>query len=46
MNNPNRNKLFPREADGSRYPWWCYVLLYGSLFIIWSWLWSVVSMAF
>ena len=43
MDNPNRDKLLPREADGSLYPWWCYALLYGCVFHIAAWLLSIIG---
>lgn len=45
MDNPNRNRFIPREADGSLYPWWCYVALYGTLLLIVVWLGGVVLAA-
>jgi hypothetical protein len=44
--NPYRDHLIPRAADGSYHPWWWYCLLYGFVLLVVLWLSGIVLSAF
>jgi hypothetical protein len=43
--NPYRDNLIPRAADGSFHPWWWYCLLYGFVLLVILWLSGIVMSA-